>query len=77
MAYHDGSLTQAMRACTLVPGLMTPLEYRGRMLVEGCLVHSLPIREVRDRCDAQVLIAFNLGSPPVRAEEVTGSLRID
>ena len=47
---RDGSVTQAMRASMSVPGLMAPLDYRGRKLVDGGLVDNLPIAEVRERC---------------------------
>ena len=76
VVYRDGSLTQAMRASMSVPGLMAPLEYRGRKLVDGGLVDNLPIREVRERCGAQIVIAVNVGSPPLRAEEISGLLSI-
>ncbi len=76
VVYRDGSLTQAMRASMSVPGLMAPLEYRGRKLVDGGLVDNVPIREVRDRCGAQVVIAVNVGSPLLRPEEVSGLISI-
>ena len=76
VVYRDGSLTQAMRASMSVPGLMAPLEYRGRKLVDGGLVDNVPIREVRERCDAQVVIAVNVGSPTLNAEDVSGLLSI-
>ena len=69
---RDGSLTLAMRASMSVPGLLAPLNYRGRKLVDGGLVDNVPIREVRERCGAQVVIAVNVGSPPLPAEQVTG-----
>lgn len=73
---RDGSLTQAMRASMSVPGLLAPLDYRGRRLVDGGLVDNLPIREVRERCGAEVVIAVNVGSPLLKPEEVTGLLSI-
>ncbi|MBK6470616.1 MAG: patatin-like phospholipase family protein [Betaproteobacteria bacterium] len=73
---RDGSLTQAMRASMSVPGLMAPLDYRGRRLVDGGLVDNLPIREVRERCGADIVIAVNVGSPPLPPEQVTGLLSI-
>ena len=76
VVFRDGSLTQAMRASMSVPGLMAPLEYRGRKLVDGGLVDNLPVREVRERCGAEVVIAVNVGSPPLPAEEITGLLSI-
>ena len=76
VVYRDGSLTQALRASMSVPGLMAPLEYRSRKLVDGGLVDNVPIREVRERCDAQVVIAVNVGSPPLRPEQVSGLLSV-
>lgn len=76
VVFRDGSLTQAMRASMSVPGLMSPLEYRGRKLVDGGLVDNLPIQEVRERCDAQVVIAVNVGTPPLKASEISGLLSI-
>ena len=73
---RDGSLTLAMRASMSVPGLMAPLDYRGRKLVDGGLVDNLPIQEVRDRCGAEVVIAVNVGSPLLKASEITGLLTI-
>ena len=70
---RDGSLSLAMRASMAVPGLMTPVDDRGRRLVDGGLVDNVPIREVRERCGAQVVIAVNVGSPLLPAADV-GSL---
>ncbi len=69
---REGSLTQAMRASMAVPGLMAPQERDGRKLVDGGLVDNLPIREVRERCGAQVVIAVNVGSPLLKPEDVSG-----
>lgn len=68
-----GSLTQAMRASMSVPGLMAPVEYDGHKLVDGGLVDNLPITLGRDLCQADRVIAVNVGSPLKPAEEV-GSL---
>ena len=76
VVYRDGSLTQAMRASMSVPGLMAPLEYGGRKLVDGGLVDNLPVREVRERCGAQVVIAVNVGSPLQKASEISGLLSV-
>jgi len=73
---RDGSVTQAMRASMSVPGLLAPLEYRGRKLVDGGLVDNLPVREVRERCGAEVVIAVNVGSSPLKPEQIGGLLSI-
>jgi NTE family protein len=76
VVYRDGSLTLAMRASMSVPGLMAPVTYRGRKLVDGGLVDNVPIREVRERCGAEVVIAVNVGSPPLPPEKVNGLLSV-
>ena len=76
VVFRDGSLTLAMRASMSVPGLMAPLEYRGRKFVDGGLVDNLPVQEVRERCGAQVVIAVNVGSPLLKSSEISGLLSI-
>lgn len=71
--FRDGPLTLAMRASMSVPGLLAPVDHEGRKLVDGGLVDNLPIAEVRERCKADIVIAVNVGSPLLKAEEV-GSL---
>jgi NTE family protein len=73
---REGSLTLAMRASMSVPGLMSPQELGGRKLVDGGLVDNVPIREVRERCGAQVVIAVNVGSPLLKPEDVNGLLSV-
>ncbi len=76
VTYTDGSLTQAMRASMAVPGLLSPVEYRGRKLVDGGLVDNVPIAEVRRLCDAERVIVVNVGSPLLPPEDVVGLLSI-
>ncbi len=73
---RDGPLTEAMRASMAVPGLLAPLSWRGRKLVDGGLVDNLPVRELRERCQADVVIAVNVGSPPLPADSIAGVLSI-
>lgn len=73
VVFRDGPLTQAMRASMSVPGLLAPVDHQGRKLVDGGLVDNVPIGEVRQRCQADVVIAVNVGSPLLKPDEV-GSL---
>lgn len=73
VVFRDGALTKAMRASMSVPGLLAPVDHLGQKLVDGGLVDNVPIGEVRDRCQADIVIAVNVGSPLMKAEEV-GSL---
>jgi NTE family protein len=73
---REGSLAQAMRASMSVPGVMVPVSIGKRKLVDGGLVDNLPVSEVRERCAADVVIAVDVGTPLLRAEEVTGLLSV-
>lgn len=73
VVFRDGSLSTAMRASMSVPGLLAPVEHGGRKLVDGGLVDNLPVAEILERCGADVVIAVNVGTPLLKADEV-GSL---
>ncbi len=70
---RKGSLSKAMRASMSVPGLMSPVEDGGTRLVDGGLVDNVPIDEVRKECNPDVVIAVNVGSPLLKADQI-GSL---
>ena len=73
VVFRDGSLSKAMRASMSVPGLMAPIDHQGHKLVDGGLVDNVPIEEARALCQADIVIAVNVGSPLMKAEDV-GSL---
>lgn len=76
VAYREGDLTKAMRASMSVPGLLAPVDYNGRRLVDGGLVDNLPVGEVKSRCNADIVIAVNVGSPLIKPEDVNSLLSI-
>ena len=76
VAMRKGNLTSAMRASMSVPGLMSPVPRENRKLVDGGLTDNLPIAEVRSLCNADVVIAVNVGSPLLKPEEVTGVVTV-
>lgn len=55
-----GDLTDAMRASLSAPGVFTPVEYDGRLLVDGGLSANLPVETAR-AMDADVLIVVDVG----------------
>ena len=73
---REGSLTSAMRASMSVPGLLSPIALDGRKLVDGGLVDNVPIAEARERCNADIVIAVNVGSPLMDADRVGSLLTI-
>jgi NTE family protein len=58
----DVSLTTALRASTAIPGIFTPVEVEGRLLVDGGVVDNLP-SEVLRAMGANRVLAVNLGYP--------------
>lgn len=60
----NGSLYDAIRASTAIPGLFTPHHYRGRTLVDGGLLNPIPISPtLRSMCDLTIAVNVNAGEP--------------
>ena len=72
VVFREGSLTHAMRSTMSVPGLMAPVKDGDKLLVDGGLVDNVPIDEVRKSCNPDVVIAVNVGSPLMKANEIGG-----
>ncbi|MDH4094418.1 MAG: patatin-like phospholipase family protein [Betaproteobacteria bacterium] len=70
-----GSLPQAMRASMSVPGALAPVEIDGRLLVDGGIADNLPIDLTRKLC-ADVVIAVNISTPPLKRSEITSALSV-
>ena len=70
-----GSIAQAMRASMAVPGALAPVEIDGRLLVDGGIANNLPIDEARKLC-ADVVIAVNISTPPLKRDELTSALSV-
>src|SRR5690606_4975609 len=65
----EGDLTTAMRASLSAPGVFSPVEYEGRLLVDGGLSENLPIDVARDM-GADVLIVVDVGFPLLPRERL-------
>jgi NTE family protein len=70
-----GDLVSAMRASMAVPGVFSPVELDGRLLVDGGLVRNLPV-DVARGMGADVLIVVNLATTPRSREEVGSAVGI-
>lgn len=70
-----GSLPLALRASMAIPGAMAPVEIDGRLLVDGGIVDNLPIDLARRTC-ADVVIAVNIQTEPMRRQQITSALSI-
>ncbi len=70
-----GSLPTAMRASMSIPGVFTPVEIDGRLLVDGGILNNLPIDVVR-AMGADVVIAVDIGDQLVGREELESLLAV-
>jgi NTE family protein len=58
---RDGPMADAVRASIALPGLFSPVERHGRVLVDGGLVNPVPVSLCR-ALGADIVIAVELGS---------------
>jgi len=73
---HDGSLAEAVRAGSAIPGVFTPVTINGQVLADGGMVENIPV-EVVQKMGADVVIAVDLQVPlggPEELESLTGVL---
>ena len=56
---NSGSLIDAVRASIALPGFLTPIELKGRILLDGAVVNPLPVSLCRS-LGADIVIAVNL-----------------
>ena len=54
-----GSVATAVRASSAIPGVFNPVDYQGRLLVDGGVVDNLPISTARER-GADIVIAVDI-----------------
>lgn len=72
---RHGELADAMRASMAVPGIFTPVEINGRLLVDGGMSSQLPVDVVR-AMGADVVIVVNIGMPLYRRDELVSVVDI-
>ena len=71
----EGELASAMRASMSVPGAIAPARLDGRLLVDGGLTDNLPV-DVARSMGADIVIAVNLGTPLLNADQVNSVLGV-
>ena len=70
-----GSLSKAIRASMSIPGVFTPVEIDGRLLVDGGIVENLPIDVVREM-GADIVIAVDVGDQLVSRDDLGSILAV-
>ena len=61
----EGDLVPALRATSAIPGIFSPVELNGRMLVDGGLLDNVPVGEIRSMTHAPI-VAADVTVPPDR-----------
>lgn len=62
---RKGPLLPALRATSALPGIFTPVQYEGRVLIDGGLLNNLPV-DVIDTLTLDPVVAVDVGAPPDR-----------
>lgn len=70
-----GDLPSAVRASMSIPGAFTPVEYDGRILVDGGIVMNLPVDVVR-AMGADIVIAVDVGDVLQTREQLNSAVAI-
>jgi NTE family protein len=78
--FREGDLVMPLRASCAFPGLFVPIEYGGRLLVDGAVVSSVPVSALSGLADVVVAVHIqgrSLRQRPASLFEIVGeSFRI-
>lgn len=62
---NRGSLFDAIRASIAIPTVFTPVQYRGKMLLDGGLINPIPIAPtLRDKTDITIAVSLSGKTEP-------------
>lgn len=70
-----GNLPRAVRASMSIPLAFPPVEWEGRLLVDGGMVDNLPVHEART-FGADLVVAVDIASPPLTPEQYRSALGV-
>lgn len=70
-----GSITQAMKASSTVPGALEPTEIEGKLLVDGGIINNMPV-DVARLMGADIIIAVDIGSPLLNQDEINSTVDV-
>lgn len=60
---NQGRVSHAVCASTAIPGVMKPVKLDGRLLIDGAVVHPVPVALCRS-LGADIVIAVDVSAPP-------------
>jgi len=72
---RNGDLPRAIRASMAIPGVFSPVELHGLLLVDGGVANNLPVDVVR-AMGADVVIAVDISEPLLGREDLSSPLSV-
>ncbi|WP_159665148.1 patatin-like phospholipase family protein [Andreprevotia sp. IGB-42] len=72
----NGDIVTAMRASMAVPGVFPSVLLNGQTLVDGGISRNLPIDIARQTCHPDVVIAVDVGAPPLKSKQIGSMLDV-
>ena len=79
---ESGPVQPAVQASMALPGVFTPVQLDGRVLIDGGTVNPVPFDVLADSCDIVIAVDINSGSPtetgtmPGYFDTIFGSVQI-
>lgn len=72
--FREGSLFEAMRASISIPLFFQPVQWQGRLLVDGGILNPLPLRQIQ-RNEDDILVAMDIsGKDGLHIEQKSSDL---
>lgn len=75
VVFSSGPLRRAIRASMSIPSAFEPVEYEGRLLVDGLVVRNLPVQDALD-LGSNFVLGVDVGSPLYERDEINSVLTV-
>lgn len=72
---RSGDLASAMRASFAVPGVLPPMQYEGKLLVDGGMAMNIPV-EIAQQMGADVVIVVRLNNKLKKKDEIKSAVDV-
>ncbi len=70
-----GEITSAIRASMAIPSFFTPVEYRGKLLIDGGVIRNFPVRDVKEM-GAGIIIGSNVAGELLTSDKVRNAIQV-
>lgn len=71
----SGSVSQAMKASSTVPGALEPININGQLLVDGGIVNNMPV-DIARQIGSDIIIAIDIGSPLLDKNSINATVDV-